>query len=240
MPPPPKNFDELPLSQKVEVTRNLMPYPALTIMVFLRRDLGYRLMNPVWLWGVTVVEIVGSVLFHICSGATGPNLLFDFAVVSFAFGIYRRFKSKRELDGGVLQHSFYIGDSRLRFAGMPEFFQRKRRVERFIDPVVCFIIGTLLILVRQPLLGFWIALSAACLRVLEGEVHEKGQNRDLDMMDSLIVSEGQAKVVEKFDSPPATSAAGHRLDSHVPTGLADDIQEHIKRRKAKQPPTEKR
>ena len=240
MPPPPqKKFDDLPLGQKVEVARNLMPYPALTLMVFLRRDLGYRLVNPTWLWGVTVVEIVASVFFHICWNATGPNLLFDFAVLSFAFGLYQRFKRKRELDSSVLQHSFYIGDSRLRFAGMPGFFLRKRRVERFIDPIVCFIIGTLLILAHQPLLGMWICMSAACLRVLEADVREKGQNRDLDIMDSLIVSEGQTKVVEKFEPPPAASPAGHRLDSHVPTGLADDIQEHIKRRKAKQTPTEK-
>jgi hypothetical protein len=241
MPPPQhKKFEDLAVGQQIDITKNLMPYAALTLMVFLRGNMGYRLVNPTWLWGVTVVEIVVSVFFHICWNATGPNLLFDFAVVSFVLGMIQRFKRKRELERGIRQHSFYIGNSRLHFSGLPEFFRRKRRVERFLDPIVCFIIGTILILVHQPLLGFWVAMSAACLRVFEAEVYEKEKNRNLDMVDSLIVSEGQAEVVEKFERPQAASPAAQRLDSHVPTGLADDIQDQIKRRKAKQPPTEKR
>jgi hypothetical protein len=86
-----------------------------------------------------------------------------------------------------------------------------------------------------PLLGFWLAMAAACLRVFEAEVCEKEQNRELDLVDSLINSDIQGQVVEKFEGVPS-SPRQQTLESNVPTGMADDIHEHIKRRKAKQPP----
>jgi hypothetical protein len=234
MTPPQKKFENLPLSQKIDVTKNLMPYPALTLMVFLRRDLGYRLLNPTWLWGVTIVEIVIAVVLHPPNGR--PNTLFDFAVVSCGLGMIQRLKRKRELAQGILQHSFYLGDSRLRFRWLPGFVKHNRRVERFVEPALFFLTGTILLL-YQPLLGFWLVIAAACLRVVEADVYDKTRNRELDMMDSLIVSKGQSEVVEKFEGPTPGSTGSQMPEPKVPTGMADDIAAHIKRRKAKHFPT---
>jgi len=226
--PPPKKFEELPLGQRVQIVRNLMPYPALTVMVFLRRDLGYRIVNPVWMFGTMIFEIVASVLLH---PPTGINTLFIFAIVSFSLGMFQRFKRWRELDRGVRQHSYYIGTSRFRFAWLPMFLQKNRRVERFIDPFICFIPGMVL-LFYYPGIGFWLAMSGACLRVFEADVYEKEQHQNLDIVDGLIVSEIQGQVVEKFEDSPTNGKT--QPASGVPTGVGDDIHEHIKRRKAKQ------
>jgi hypothetical protein len=230
----PQKFEDLPLSQKAQVTRNMMPYVALTIMVFLRRDLGYRIVNPTFLFGASVVEIIASVIIP---GGGRSKALFYFALVSFALGMYQRLKRWKEFQRGVRQHSFFIGNSRLAFPWLPAFFRRKRRVERFLDPIFCFILGTIL-LFYLPLLGFWLAMAAACLRVFEAEVYEKEQNRELDLVDSLINSDIQGQVVEKFEGVPS-SPRQQTLESNVPTGMADDIHEHLKRRKAKQPPPQK-
>ena len=183
---------------------------------------------------MSLVEIVASVVFP---GGGRSKALFYFAIVSFALGMYQRFKRWQELKRGVRQHSFYIGNSRLSFPWLPAFFRRNRRVERFLDPILCLIFGTIL-LFYLPLLGFWLAMAAACLRVFEADIYEKEQNRQLDMVDSLIISDIQGQVVEKFEGPPS-SPAPQTLESNVPTGMAADIHEHIKRRKAKQQPPQK-
>lgn len=222
-------FEHTSLGKKMEGTQNLMPFVALTVMVILRKNLGYRLMKPSWLFGVTLVQIVASVI--IPNGGRS-DALFYFAWVTFALGLFHRFIGWRKIDRGVLQHSFYIGDSRLSFKWLPEFFRRKRRVERFIDPLVVLIIGIIL-LFFLPLLGFWLFMSAACVRVFELDIYERDTNRGLDAMDSLVMSEVQIKIVEKFERPPS---ARPPPDASVPTGMADDIQEQIKRRKAKPTP----
>jgi hypothetical protein len=87
------------------------------------------------------------------------------------------------------------------------------------------------------LLGFWLAGAGACVRVFEADIYERDTNRALDTVDNLIVAEMQSRVVEKFEG--AAEQAPQEFDPNVPTGMADDIQAHINRRKAKQTPTQK-
>jgi hypothetical protein len=109
-------------------------------------------------------------------------------------------------------------------------------VERFVDPIFCFIVGTILLFIF-PMFGFWLCGAGACLRVWEADIREMSINRDLDTLDGIINSKVQAQVVEQFEEPP--DAAQSQPQSAVPTGLADDIQHRIQRRKAKPPPPQK-
>jgi hypothetical protein len=129
------------------------------------------------------------------------QLLFATTVQNLLKLCHRSRSKTQSVNRGVRQHSFYLGTSRLNFAWLPAFFRQNRRVERFVDPISCFILGTILLLFL-PLLGFWVLMSAACLRVFEGDVSEKEQNQNLDMVDNLIVSEIQSEIVEKFEEPP--------------------------------------
>ncbi len=207
-----------------------MLYPALTVMVFLRRDLGYRIVNPKWLFGVALVEIVISLILHTPGRL---NVLFLFAVASLACGLIQRFKRWREVNRGVKQHSFYIGTSRFERAALPMFLRRNRRIARSVDPIVCVLTG-LYLWQFFPAFGFWLFFAGMCLAGVEGEVHRNDRNQTLDMVDSIITSETQRDVVQEFEDNPKPRQT--ESITGIPAGLGDDIHNNLKRRKPKQPP----
>jgi len=45
---------ELTLSEKMKVVQWLAIFPAITIMVFMRRKVGFRMLKPSWLIGVAM------------------------------------------------------------------------------------------------------------------------------------------------------------------------------------------
>ncbi len=113
---------------------------------------------------------------------------------------------------------------------MPGFIRRNRRMERFIDPLLCMLIG----LVYYPIshaLSAWLVLSGLSLRYFEYAVHERDRNQDLDTMDGLINAERQGQTVEQFenvqDTRPQQQATG------IPTGLGNDVREHMRNRRNK-------
>jgi hypothetical protein len=57
------------------------------------------------------------------------------------------------------------------------------------------------------------------------------RNWDLDMVDGLIVSQRQSQIAEQFEEPE--DAGPHQPATGIPTGLGQDVQENIKRRRAK-------
>jgi len=59
MPPQPQPGPTF--AERYEFAKRLMEFPALTVMVFLRKDLGFRLLNPLRLLAVTVFLVVVSV-----------------------------------------------------------------------------------------------------------------------------------------------------------------------------------
>jgi hypothetical protein len=79
----------------------LMRFPALTVMVFLRRDLGYRLLNPAWLIAGTGFLFVITVLTQPHNEDANPIDLLFFALGALILGIYQRVKRWRELNRGT-------------------------------------------------------------------------------------------------------------------------------------------
>lgn len=194
-------------------------------MVLLRRDVGYRLLNPV------ALTVVNGVLLLI--GLNGQNAegLVLFALLSFVTGMGQRKRRWIEFSqNGVLQHSYYIGTSVFDFKWLPKSWTRDRKIARFVDPIFCVLIGLTLV-PYEHILALWLIYSGVCLRNFEYVIFCRERDRKLDLIDSLIVSDNQVQSLAQFDAgfnpgqqPPATG---------IPTGLAPDIQQHIKRRKAK-------
>ena len=60
-----------------------MEFPALTVMVFLRKDLGFRLLNPLRLLAVTVFLVVVSVFAQQGNATANPMMLLIFALAFF-------------------------------------------------------------------------------------------------------------------------------------------------------------
>ena len=166
----PKRFNELPVSQGADLLRNALTFTPLTVISFLRRDVGFRNFTARALWGTTVVELVFVFIGQVFTTPNETSFrltpLLVFAVSSFACGIHQRRKRWQEFKRGVRQHSGYLGTSCLNFKWLPMFFRRNRRVERFLDPIFCFVLGTVLLFI-SPGLGYWLCICGAGLRVVE-------------------------------------------------------------------------
>jgi hypothetical protein len=207
----------------------LARFPALTILVILRKDLGFRLLNPLHLLIVNGILALVAILAMPGNPNGGPLALLLFAALSFLSGMSQRIKRWRELNSNIRQHSYFVGSSPFNFKWLPEACRCNRRVERFFDPILCALVGFLL-LPSLPALALWIGFSAACLRVFEDAVFIRERNRDLDIVDSLIVSERQALVIEQTEH---TASKSQPPQETINVGLGPDIAEKIKLRKMK-------
>src|ERR1039458_5392122 len=134
MPPPSQPSQPPSFTEQFEFVQWLVQFPALTVMVFLRRDLGYRLLNPLPLIGVTAILVVITVLAGPGIAEARPDDLLLFALLAFTLGAYQRLKRWRELNRNVRQHSYYLGSSPFDFPWLPVFFRRNRRIARLVDP----------------------------------------------------------------------------------------------------------
>ncbi|MEJ0090594.1 MAG: hypothetical protein WDM80_12740 [Limisphaerales bacterium] len=232
MPPQPQQNQSY--TEYFQFVQNLMPFPSLTVMVWIRPDLGYRTVGPARLIPVTVFLVVASVLAIPGNAAARPVDLLIFALLSFAMGIYQRVRRWIQMNQKIRWHSYYIGTSPFDFRFLPAFCRRNRRVARFVDPLVVMAFG-LAVFQFSRALGVWLIFSGLCLRAYEYSVHQRERKLTLDIMDGLILSEQQSRMVEEFE---ATSGwLSHKDDNAIATGLSDDIQSQItisvKQRKGK-------
>jgi hypothetical protein len=212
------------LFQQIALMRALSLYPALTVMIFLRRSMGYRILNPLHLLGMMIVTVVVST---VAERSRNPELLRIFAALVLLGGLCERFKRWREYRKGVQQHSYYVGDSILEFKWLPAFIRRRRRVARFLDPLACFLVG-LAAVGLSPALGKWLMFSAVCLRIFEDTVYHRQKDRALDTIDGMVASKIQAETVEHFSK---SAQHAHTQNSPgIPTGVGPDIQGKIEQR----------
>lgn len=245
-------LDSLSWQQKVEFVQGIMLYPALTVMVFLRRKVGFRQLKPTRLIGMAALLMA----FGYFSG-NAPTLPFGavampygqqpatssgggigltiYALAMLAWGLFQRRKRWIDICTGVRWHSRTIGVSYFEFLPVSTYI-----VHRYIDPLVCIIIGALVSIVAHPL-GLWLMFSGAALGIYEQAVYEKALERDLDVLDGLIEAEVQAEVVEINTGGPG--GAGQPSEkplsieetAGIPTGLAPDIKKQIARRQKRAP-----
>ena len=201
-------------------------FPALTLMVLTRPDIGYRLVNPLTLIAVFGLLAVVTVLATPGHEAAHPEHLLIFAGVGFISGIAQRIRRWSELNRGEIRHSYYIGTSRLAFRWLPQSLHKNRRVARFLEPALFAGIGLALLPYSQAL-AMWLCLASFCLRAFEDQVFQRERSRDLDLMDSVIVAQEQTRVLERYEQ--AQNPPQHQATPGIPSGLAKDIQAKIKK-----------
>lgn len=215
--------------EKMQMVQNLMVYPALTVAVLLRKNLGYRLLNPLHICGMAFLLFV---LGSMAGGVPNHEALQLFAVLVFFFGIAQRIRRWIDARRGIRLHSYYIGDSRFEFKRMPAFLRRNRRFTRLFDPLLCIISGVWLLEPCRPL-GLWLLVSGCALRALESSVQRRSQERERDTLDNIIESEVQEEVVERYSMRIHNQTGG--TVNGIPTGCSADIEKTILRRKTKRP-----
>jgi hypothetical protein len=103
---------------------------------------------------------------------------------------------------------------------------------RFADPFFCAVVGVALF-PFSSLLALWLVFAGVCLRVYEDAVFRRERNRDLDLIDSLIISGRQTEILDQYHQAPALPLPP---DQGIPAGLGPDIQEAIRRRRMKPSP----
>jgi len=199
-------------------------------MVFLRQDIGYRMLNPLSLIGIAFVMLVFAGLF---SPQSRPDDLFIFSAVMLALGFGQRLARWRQMRQGVNQHSYSLGTSCFASAGIPNFLRRNGRANHYLDPACCIIAGYILLHYSRAL-GVWLIIAGLCLRFYEYAIFRKEMHQALDIGDGLITSTIQSEVVEHFEEPSGARPA--QQSQGIPTGLGSDIEQHIEQRKRNPPP----
>src|SRR5580658_5883300 len=135
--------EDLTLSEKMKIVQYLSILPAITIMVFMRRKVGFRMLKPSWLIGM-------AFFLMFIDGITNINFLIfhsagfyfrEFPYVMLLFGFFQRYRRWRELCDGVRWHTFSPGISYLELLPLPAFLKAQRRIYRFLDPFACFILS---------------------------------------------------------------------------------------------------
>lgn len=201
-----------------------MKFPALTLMVLTRTDIGYRLLNSLTLMAVFGLLAVVTILATPGNEAAHPEHLLMFAGVGFVSGLVQKIRRWCDLNRGVIHHSYYIGTSRLNFPWLPHCFRRNRRVSRYCEPALFAGIGIALFPYSHAL-AMWLIFAAFCLRGFEDQVFRRERNRDLDLIDNIITAEEQTRVLEQYEQ--AQNLPKHQASPGIPSGLAPDVQAKI-------------
>ena len=223
--PLPSPATQQSLIQKIEGFQWMARFPALSVMVYLRKDLGVRIVSPLHL---VIVSFAMILLSGLVPAQERPLDLAVFALVSLALGLFQRASRWRELGKVQREHSLYIGTSFLEQLFRPTGFLAGRFLSRNGDPLLCVFVGFMLMNVSRAL-GLWLIFAGICLRCYEGIVHRAHLHRNLDISDGLLNCDDQATVVENFEGGNKIARAPN--EPGVPTGLGEDVKANIERRK---------
>jgi hypothetical protein len=215
-----QGWEPTSIRRQIEFADTVVHISALTVTVFLRRDIGYRALNPIHLifinGGLAVIAMLADPDYP--DERFGDLLIF--AGVAFFFGIWQRARRWRELSLSIVQHSYYIGTSFFEFGWLPNFCRRDRRIARFVDPMFCLLVGIFL-LPYSSALGVWLMFAGMAVSCLENSVRKRELLMNLDMVDGLIESHAQGQTVEELRSGP--TGQRQQPTPGVPTGVGSDI-----------------
>ena len=218
----------LKASELYDIALWVMQYPALTLMVFLRRDLGYRLLNPFKLFTVFGLLAVLAILATQESGEGSPTAVLIFCGIGFLNGIAQRLRRWHETNQGVVRHSYTIGNSPFNFPWLPHFFRRNRRMARYADPLFCAAIGIILFPHFRGF-GLYLVFAAFCLKGFEVQVFMRERNRNLDLVDAILTGESQTHELEQVQSEPIIQPT--QSNAGIPTGMGSDVEQNIRQNK---------
>ncbi len=235
MPDPNQKFEDMTWWDRINVIRTLSLFPAITVMVFIRRKLGFRMMKPTWLVTLTIIMLTVTAVAHQVAEPFAV-LMVAYALAMLGLGLWQRWQRWKELCNGERWHTFSPGISYLETLPWPPFMKSHRRVNRFVDPAVVLIAGLIIGLLLSHGLGIWIMFSSFFLYVFEQDLYEKQLNHDLDTLDGLFAAEVQAEVVKHFEGGQAAEERQQTIEetAGIPTGLAPDIHKQVELRRAKQ------
>lgn len=228
-----QKFEEMTWLQRIDLIRTLSLFPAITVMVFIRRRIGFRMVRPAWIGFLAAIMLVVPAVAHQVAQPFAA-LMMAYALAMLGLGLWQRRQQWKALCSGQRWHTYSPGISYLESLPLPLFFRSHGRVRRFLDPAAVGIVALLVGLLLSHGLGVWLMFSAFFLYVYEQNLYEKQLAQSLDTLDGLVVAEVQDETVKFFEGNP--SEEQHRTleeTAGIPTGLAPDIARHVETRRAK-------
>jgi hypothetical protein len=212
---------------------------ALSVHVFMRRKIGYRVVEPVTIIVLFLFMFLGAGVFLIPFGwITGIHIVFvpaeqvAFAIFGLAMlglGLFHRLRHWQHIKSAEKHQTTWMttsrGVSHFEFLPIPQHI-----VYRFVDAGVCFAFGWLIS--GQEWLGYWLMISALCFMLVENQSYNVQLNYTLDMLDNMIAARAQARLVQ-FYSPESQEIRLSRSETAgLPTGVARDVERLISERYA--------
>jgi hypothetical protein len=179
----------------------LFGVPAMTVIVFLRHDIGYRLIKPsliafitfallAYAVGVNLVvyafarvsALAPTALFFGVEGYRPQLAMFAFALLFLGVAIHHRRKGW-EIAIAKDWHTMSRGASWIKDKALHSTPELK--IQRFIEPLLCFAVGLVLLYVSLSL-GLWVMFAGVALWIVEAVVYDLALNRMLDEHDARV------------------------------------------------------
>lgn len=237
------NFMMLSNKHRFDVANILFGAPALFAMLFLRSKIGYRKISmfKVFLTCLFVIYMPFILDYFPKPRTTKPDFqtsLIVLAGIAYAIAYIGRWLRWRELQRGDFWHSHSEGISW--FAKIQPFISQSI-CNRFIDPILCAVIGILIASFYSDYIGGWFVFCAISLYIVEITLHEARIDKLLDQIDGLCEAEASSKDLEALASRETEQGLKPKPltreeTAGVPTGVAPDIEAQINRRRTRKPP----
>ncbi|MBS1724655.1 MAG: hypothetical protein JSS66_17060 [Armatimonadetes bacterium] len=208
-------------------------FPALTLMVFMRRRIGLRLLSPARIIRTFVLIQLYAVfaVFLLGGSALDIRIVQGFSFVFLLIAAAQYWRSWRAFNRGSDLHTLSSGFSHLETGHIPNFLRYHRRIYRIGDPLFCLAVACYAWIVCPPL-GLWIGLASLSLRMFEQARYEAALTRDFEIVDSMAEAKIQQDTAEFFSKPKARNTTNQPPNDRVglPTGIGPDIELQIAQR----------
>ena len=216
-------WQNLSLLQKTERVQLLALYPALAVLVFCRSKIGFRVVKPLALYIMAALMIVGAVILPV-GGKTG---IVVYAISMVAMGLFHRHARWLGICRGEKRHTQCTGDSFWELIPfLPAFFQRERRIHRFLDPLMVFIIAGLVWLMGIHGVALCLLVAGTALMVWEQGYYDRVLNRILDLYDGGLDAQMQQMIIREHGKQPRQIAEASAIIGY-PSGIGSDIYGRI-------------
>jgi hypothetical protein len=229
----------LTAQQSKNLMVNLGIYPAITVLVFLRRKVGLRQLSAgrLVIMGL-IVAFVPSFLgnFNLTGFAEGvgvpqPASTTDylpplFALALVGYGLWQRHQRWNDVLHNVDWSTRSLGASY--FEGRIPLLSESA-ILRFIDPLVCAVAGLIVAVLSRPL-SVWILFSAVCVAMIESIVQEQELDDFLDQFDAGVKARALARDIASIEQHERGQAPSQTGGQVLVTGLAPEWAKQVQER----------
>ena len=222
---------EYTLKESIDLIRAFSLFPAITVMVFIRRKLGFRMMKSTWLITLAGTMSVVPVAFKAAARPFGSAMVI-YALAMLGLGLWQRRQRWLGLCRGERWHSYSGGISYLEYLPLPSFFKSHARVRRFLDPVVIALLSLPVGFFCSHILGVWLIFSAFFLHVHEQRAHDVQLIDAITTLDNILAAELQAENAKFFEAGAQEQQQTLEESVGIQAGLDSDIARQIAIRKA--------